>query len=129
MAKEMNIKIARRWFGSLWSEENLEVADEIVDPEYDPDWIEIDAKGPAQVKHEVRYFRSVFPDLKYEISDMAAKVDRIWVRYKGTGTQTGKAWGFEPSGKSVEFEELRFYIHRRKEKLSIVGEPFASTTS
>ena len=101
---ERNSSIAKRWFGELWSEGRLEVADEFVDPGYAPDWIQIDAKGPEQVKHEVRYFRSVFPDLEYELIDFALGEDRVWARYKGTGTQMGNAWGFDPSGRSVEFE-------------------------
>jgi predicted ester cyclase len=103
-AEERKISIAKRWFGELWSDGNLDIADEIVDPHYAPKWIQIDAKGPAQVRHEVWYFRSIFPDLKYEMIDMVPSEDRIWVRYKGTGTQVGPAWGFNPSGKQVEFE-------------------------
>ena len=33
---------------------------------------QIPKKGPEQVKHEVRYFRSIFPDLQYTIVDCAA---------------------------------------------------------
>ncbi len=99
-----NGELAKRWFEELWSKPDLDIADEIVDPDYAPDWIHIDAKGPAQVKHEIKYFRSVFPDLEYEIVDLVAQADRVWVRYKGKGTQKGNAWGFEPSGKRVEFE-------------------------
>lgn len=104
MSTERNLEVAKRWFEELWSKPDLDVADEIVDPDYDPDWIHIDAKGPDQVKHEIRYFRSVFPDLRYEIADAAASDDRVWIRYKGTGTQKGEAWGFAPTGKEVEFE-------------------------
>lgn len=104
MSEENNLLAARRWFQELWSEENLDVADEIIDPEYAPEWVQIDATGPAQVKHEVRYFRSVFPDLVYEIVDMVGQNDRVWVRYRGSGTQKGAAWGFEPTNKQVSFE-------------------------
>ena len=104
MSTERNLELARRWFEEMWSKPDLGVADEIVDPDYAPDWIHIDAKGPDQVKHEIRYFRSVFPDLRYEIVDLAAADDRVWVRYKGSGTQQGDAWGFAPSGKRIEFE-------------------------
>jgi hypothetical protein len=104
MAVEKNEIIARRWFEEMWSEPDLNVADEIVHPDYAPDWVSIDAKGPAQIKHEIRYFRSAFPDLKYEIVDMVALEDRVWVRYRATATQDGPAWGFSPTGKQVTFE-------------------------
>jgi predicted ester cyclase len=104
MMEEENLTVARRWFGELWSEGKLEVADEIIDPEYAPEWVQIDATGPEQVKHEVRYFRSVFPDLEYEVVDIVGQDDKVWIRYRGRGTQKGPAWRFEPTGKNVTFE-------------------------
>lgn len=104
MDNERMKKLAKGWFMRLWSGGDLDIADVIVDPDYAPEWIQIPKRGPEQVKHEVRYFRSVFPDLKYEIVDTAILPDRVWVRYKGYGTQEGDAWGFEATGKKVEFE-------------------------
>ena len=104
MSKEQNEAIGRRWYEEMWSKPDLDVADEIVDKGYDPEWVHIDAVGPAQVKHEIRYFRSVFPDLKYEIVEIDGDEHKVWIRYKASGTQKGNAWGFEPTGKSVEFE-------------------------
>ena len=104
MSKQRNEAIGRRWYEEMWSKPDLDVADEIVDKDYDPDWVHIDAVGPAQIKHEIKYFRSVFPDLRYEIVDINADEDRVWIRYKGRGTQRGNAWGFEATGKEVEFE-------------------------
>jgi hypothetical protein len=104
MDLERNKAIARRWFEEMWNKPDLEVADEIIDPEYDPEWVQIPAKGPDQVKHEIRYFRSVFPDLVYEIVDMVAQDDKVWVRYRASGTQNGSAWGFEPTKRKAHFE-------------------------
>jgi hypothetical protein len=109
MELSQNEKTARRWYAEMWSKPDLDLADEIVDPGYAPDWIHIDATGPAQVKHEMRYFRSVFPDLKYEIVDSAGHGDRVWVRYRATGTQAGKAWGFEASGNQATFEGVTIF--------------------
>ena len=99
-----NTEVARRWFEEMWSKPDLDLADEIVDLAYNPDWIHIPAKGPEQVKHEIRYFRSIFPDLAYEIVEMVAHEASVWVRYRATGTQKGSAWGFPPTGKEVSFE-------------------------
>jgi predicted ester cyclase len=104
MSEVRNLRLAKRWFEELWSKPDLDVADEIVDPAYAPDWVQIDAKGPDQIKHEIRYFRSIFPDLKYEIVDTVSQTDRVWVRYKGSGTHQGNGWGFEATGEQVEFE-------------------------
>ncbi|MFW9976009.1 MAG: ester cyclase [Candidatus Thorarchaeota archaeon] len=104
MSKERNEAIGRRWFEEMWSKPDLDVADELVDSDYDPEWVHIDAVGPAQIKHEIRYFRSIFPNLKYDIVEICGQDDKVWIRYKGKGTQNGSAWGFEPTGKEVEFE-------------------------
>ncbi|MCP4428456.1 MAG: ester cyclase [Chloroflexi bacterium] len=99
----------KRWFDKLWSQGNLDVADEIIAPDYAPDWIQIPKTGPEQVKHEVRYFRSIFPDLQYQIVDSAVFPDKIWVRYKGSGTHKGNAWGFPPTNEAVEFEGVTIF--------------------
>ena len=104
MSENSKLRVATRWFEKLWSIPDYDVADEIISPDYDPDWVQIDKKGPDQVKHEIQYFRSIFPDLRYEIVDTATMGDRIWVRYKASGTQEGNAWGFEATSKKVEFE-------------------------
>ena len=103
MSQENIEHIPHLWYEVMWSKPDPTIADQIVDPNYAPEWIHIDKKGPEQIKHEIRYFRSVFPDLKYEIVETAALSDRVWIRYKAWGTQQGSAWGFPPTGKSVEF--------------------------
>ena len=95
---------AQRWSDELWSEGRLDVADEIVAPDYKPDWIQIEKTGPDQVKHELRDFRAMFPDLNYQILDSSISKERVWIRYKGQGTHLGAAWGFEPTGKQAAFE-------------------------
>jgi predicted ester cyclase len=104
MSKQRNETIGRRWYEEMWSKPDLDVADEIVDKDYDPEWVQIDAVGPAQIKHEIRYFRSIFPDLKYEIIEINGEEDKVWIRYKAKGTQKGNAWGFEATERTVEFE-------------------------
>ncbi|MFX1559243.1 MAG: ester cyclase [Promethearchaeota archaeon] len=104
MSKQRNETIGRRWYEEMWSKPDLKVADEIIDKDYDPEWVHIDAVGPAQIKHEIKYFRSVFPDLKYEIVEISGEEEKVWIRYRAKGTQKGSAWGFEPTGKEVEFE-------------------------
>lgn len=115
MSEENTKHIAHLWYEVMWSKPKLEVADEIVHPEYAPEWIHIDKKGPEQIKHEIKYFRSVFPDLKYTIVETTALSDRVWIRYKAEGTQLGPAWGFRPTGKPVEFEGATIlYINEDK---------------
>jgi hypothetical protein len=109
MSAQENLITARRWYEEMWSKPDLDVADEIVSPEYDPDWVHIPAKGPDQVKHEIRYFRSAFPDIVYEIVNIVGQDDSVWVRYKAVGTHKGAAWDFEPTNRRVEFEGVTIF--------------------
>lgn len=104
MLKERNEEIGRRWFVDMWGKPEPDLADELVDKDYNPSWVSIDAVGPDQIKHEIKYFRSVFPDLKYEIVDILGTEDRVWIRYRGKATHKGNAWGFEPTEKGFEYE-------------------------
>ena len=104
MQKEVLINIAKKWFLGMWSKPDLDLTDEIVDPEYNPEWVLMEMKGPELLKHEIKYFRSIFPDLNYEIVDIVAENEKVWVRYKGRGTHRGTGWGFSPTNKTVEFE-------------------------
>ncbi|MHA2169162.1 MAG: ester cyclase [Candidatus Kariarchaeaceae archaeon] len=102
--KTRNEEIAKLWFEVMWSHPDLELADKLIDENYDPDWVHIEKTGAAQVKHEITYFRSAFSDLKYSIVDLIGQEDRVWVRYKASAVHSGNAWGFEPTGKPLDFE-------------------------
>lgn len=117
MDKLQNMESAHRWFEEIWSQGRLETADELVSSDYAPEWIQIEATGPAQVKHEVHYFRSIFPDLKYEIVDAVPLPDRVWVRYRGRGTHEGNAWGFEPTGKEVTYAGVTILYFNEQGKI------------
>jgi hypothetical protein len=106
---ERNLALAERWFIEMWSIPDPNVADEIIAESYAPEWIQIETKGPAQVKHEIRYFRSIFPDLRYKIVDA--------VRYRGTGTQEGKAWGFKTTGREVSYEGVTIFQMNEEGKI------------
>jgi len=118
MSIDKNLQVARMWFEQLWSMPDLEIAYEIIAADYDPDWVQIPVKGPDQVKHEIKYFRSIFPDLVYEIVDIVAFEDRVWVRYRGCGTQKGNAWGFEATDKNTSFEGITIFTFNQEGQIS-----------
>jgi hypothetical protein len=118
MSTDSSLNLAYRWFIDLWSQGNLDAADEIIAPDYAPSWVQIPKKGPEQVKYEVRYFRSIFPDLQYTIVDSATFPDKVWIRYKGVGTQQGTAWGFAPTNKPAEFEGVTIFTINQAGQIS-----------
>lgn len=90
MKIEETEKIDRLFFEVMWSKPDVSIADEMIDPEYNPSWIQIEKVSPAQVKHEITHFRNLFSDLKYDIVEMRGEEHKVWVRYKGHGTHLGK---------------------------------------
>jgi predicted ester cyclase len=104
MKIEDSEKIGKLFFEVMWSKPDLDIADEIIDSKYNPNWIHIDKVGPDQVKHEIKHFRKIFPDLKYKIVEIKGEEDKVWIRYEAQGTHLGKTWGFESTGKEIMFE-------------------------
>ena len=113
MKIEETEKIGRLFFEEMWSKPDLNIADEIIDSKYNPSWIHIDKIGPAQIKHEIKHFRSLFPDLKYRIVEIKGEENKVWVRYKAHATHKGDAWGFNPTNKETVFEAAAIlYINK-----------------
>ena len=104
-----NLLTVRRWYEEMWSLPDPDIADEIVHTDYAPHWVHIPAKGSEQLKIEIRYFREMFPDLKYTVMDSAADGEKVWAWYRGTGTHLGPGWGFEATGKTVEFDGMAIF--------------------
>ena len=97
-------KIGRIWFEEMWSKPDLYIAEELIDPEYHPHWIQMERDGPELVRYEITAFRSIFSDIEFEVIQLKGEEDKVWVWYKGRGTHDGKGWGFEPTFKKIEFE-------------------------
>jgi steroid delta-isomerase-like uncharacterized protein len=106
-----NEAIARRWSEELWGQGKLEVADEIVAPNYvrhdpgDP----FPAIGPADVKRLVSLLRAMLPDLAIEIEDAFAADDKVVIRYTGVGTDTVGFLGRPPTGKVVRAAAMQIF--------------------
>ena len=100
MSIEANKAIVRRWSDDLWSQGKLEVADEIVAPDYvrhdpgDP----FPARGPEDVKRLVSMLRAMLPDLTITIEDMIGEGDRVMIRYIAVATDTEGFMGKPATG-------------------------------
>lgn len=45
-------KLAKKWIIDMWGKPDLSLIDTLVDPEYKPEWIHTDKKGPELIKRE-----------------------------------------------------------------------------
>jgi len=98
MSLEENKATVRR-FIEEWNKRNLAALDELMAADYfDPS---LQVRGLEAYKQLLTMFLRGFPDWHETIEDIIAEGDKVWVRFKGTGTHTGEYRGLAPTGKKV----------------------------
>ena len=111
---EQNKATARRWSEELWSQGKLDVADEIISPDYqrhdpgDP----FPARGPEDVKRIVKMLRGMLPDLRIEVEAIVAEGDMVVSRYTATGTDTVGYMGMPATGKPIRTPAIQMFRFR-----------------
>ena len=98
MTAEENKAVVRREMEELFNHTgNLDVADEIIDPNYvsyEPTSGEV--RGIEGAKQFAATYREAFPDLQNTIEDMVAEGDKVVVRFRARGTHQGETEAFGP---------------------------------
>jgi steroid delta-isomerase-like uncharacterized protein len=98
-----NKKVARRVFDEVWSQGKLDLADEILTPDFvgRPGGMGEPFKGPAGAKEFIGRLREAFPDITFAVDEMVAEGDLVATRWTATGTHHGDFMGFEPTGRQA----------------------------
>ncbi len=105
-------RASRRLYEEVFGRGNLQAADEILagdcvshGPGVPP------VHGTDQIKRQATVLRTAFPDLVSICEDQVAEGDRVATRWTGRGTHTGPllqpGGSVEPTGRSIEFTEIR----------------------
>lgn len=106
-----NKALVRRLYEEVFSQGDLPLADELIDPgagDRSPDLFPGQAaRGPDRIKQLVAWFRSAFPDATWTVDEMIAERDKVVCRSTFRGTHTGEFLGLPPTGKQVEMLEMR----------------------
>jgi len=106
MSLEKNKAIVRRYFEAV-DKRNLAITDELIAPDYFHRGFQV--RSREEWKESVTMVLKAFPDYHEAIEDMMAEGDKVWVRYKGTGTNRGEYLGLAPTGKKVTYEAVCIY--------------------
>jgi steroid delta-isomerase-like uncharacterized protein len=104
--QEENKAIVRRYFQEILDGGNLDLVDEIFEPQYvlhDPSSPH-EVRGVEGTKRFVGMFRSAFPDIAHSIEDQIAEGDKVVTRLRARATHTGDLMGIPPTGKGVTIE-------------------------
>lgn len=66
-------------------------------------------RGPQEFAASIRWMRSAFSDLHFEIQEVIAAKEQVVVRAVMTGKQTGPFMQVAPTGKSISSEQVHIF--------------------
>jgi predicted ester cyclase len=107
---EENKQLLRRALEEIYGQGNLELADELIHP----DFVDLDLTeahpgaptGPENVKQTVRRLRAAFGGLQFEIHEEIAEGDRVVQRATMSGRHSGPLMGYEPTGREFAVQHV-----------------------
>ncbi len=102
MSAEQNRANSRRFFDEVWNQGNLDVIDQLADPNivgHEP--VGGETRGREALRQFVSMYRTAFPDLRVTIEDQFAEGDKVVTRWSSRGTHKGELMGIAPTGKHV----------------------------
>lgn len=108
MSVESNKALARRFYGEVISEGNLDLIDELVSP----DFVEhevfpgLPTTGPEAPKAFFRLFRAAFPDLQMTPDELIAEGNKVVARATVSGTHKGEFMGMPPTNKGFKVQAI-----------------------
>jgi predicted ester cyclase len=113
MSAQENKVLFQRTYEELLNRGNLDVADELVAPEF----INHEAppgrdRGPESMRGLATMLRTAFPDLRFEIEELVAEGDTVAGRLTMSGTHEGPLMGTPPTGRSVRQDHMHFVRFR-----------------
>lgn len=115
-----NKAVVRRFVEEVWNKGNLNVADEVLAPDYIeyPSVPDTPAKpvGPDGMKKFVMMFRQAFPDMVFSIDQIVAEEDRVAVQILGRGSHQGEMMGLAPTHRRVTVSGVAIH-HLLDEKI------------
>ena len=95
--------VIRRWCDEGWTKGNVEVADELIHPNFKVHGAggQVVEPGIEGLKGLIRAWRTGFPDAVQRVDDIFAVGDKVCVRLTWVGTHLGEFMGVPPTGKTV----------------------------
>jgi steroid delta-isomerase-like uncharacterized protein len=105
---EENKALVRRFFEEVYNRGNLEVADELMAPDFvDHDMLPGQQSGVEGYKRSVAEQHDTSSDLRFSIEDMIAEGDKVVTRSIGSGIHDrGELMGVPPTGKRITVSNI-----------------------
>jgi steroid delta-isomerase-like uncharacterized protein len=106
---EQNKTLARRWFDDLFSQGNLDAANEILSAEFVDHLPREEERGLQELKHYILMYRTAFPDIHDTVEELVAEGDKVVARWTSRGSHQGEFMGVAPTGRHVTFTGMRLF--------------------
>ena len=104
-----NKELLRRFYKEVYVDWDMAFADEVLSPHFvSHDWPE-GMSGPKAFRDYYASILSTVPDGRYEVDDLIAEDDKVVVRWRLVGTQTGEFRGIPPSGRAIVLKGIAIY--------------------
>lgn len=105
--------LVHRWFGELFNDAELAVADEILAPDvtyHGPESLSPTAvTTPEDIKRYVEIYRTAFPDLRYSVEHVFGDEHEVAARWTATGTHRSELFGVDATGELFTTEGLNVF--------------------
>jgi steroid delta-isomerase-like uncharacterized protein len=90
MSVEENKAIVRRWYEEFWNAGNIEVADELLHPDYTAEGRAAGRESLEASKEGRAFWNRVLPDIHFTLDEVVAEGDTVVVRWTARGTHRGE---------------------------------------
>ena len=110
MSVERNKALMLRFFGEMDARRDVSVIDDFVSPDF-VDHSPAPGMSPdiEGLKRMFLHFLQATPDGTHAVDDILAEGDKVAVRVRAWGTQTGELFGIPPTGERVETTGIGVY--------------------
>ena len=118
-----SLAVMHRMFDEGFATGNDAIVDELCSPDLVEHQFGLAATGAeaiAHVKTAIRDVHAAVPDMRFTIEDSVVDGDRVWVRVRGCGTNTGPFFG-PPSHQPVDITVFRPGVRPRRPDRRALG--------
>jgi steroid delta-isomerase-like uncharacterized protein len=106
---ERSKAVVERLHQEVFVNENMEVVDEVVSPDYVGHHVDRDVGREQEFKQHLPAYREAFPDLEFTFDETIAEGDTVAGRFSISGTHENQFMGIPPTGKRFEISGQIFH--------------------